>query len=121
MPPLKQLLEQFAALDPVEREQFAIFLSQEVLPLHPDWPKSDRSVAHPSIVATPNVCGGASRFIRTRIPVWAVERMRQLGSSEIDILRSYPALRAIDLVQAWSYVAGHREEIEREIRENEEG
>jgi uncharacterized protein (DUF433 family) len=74
----------------------------------------------PSIVTTPGVCGGAPRIIRTRIPVWTLERMRQLGVSEADILRSYPSLRAIDLVQAWSYVAAYREEIERQIRENEE-
>lgn len=46
--------------------------------------------------------------------------MRQLGVSEIDILRSFPSLRAVDLVQAWSYVARNRDEIEKSIRENEE-
>jgi uncharacterized protein (DUF433 family) len=75
---------------------------------------------HPAVVKTPDVCGGSARIIRTRIPVWTLERMRQLGLSEIDILRSYPSLKAIDLVQAWSYADAHRDEIEREIRENEE-
>lgn len=75
---------------------------------------------YPSIVRTPGVCGGAARLIRTRIPVWTLERMRQLGVSEIDILRSYPTLRAVDLVQAWSYAARHRSEIEQAIRENEQ-
>lgn len=118
---LKELLEQLAELDPVEREQFALFLSQEVLPLHPAWRKADPLASdHPSIVTTPNVCGGAARFIRTRIPVWTVERMRQLGSAESEILLSYPSLRAVDLVQAWSYVTRHRDEIEQAIRENEE-
>lgn len=74
----------------------------------------------PSIVSTPRVCGGVPRIIRTRIPVWTLERMRQLGLSEADILRSYPALRAVDLVQAWGYAETHRNEIERQIRENEE-
>jgi uncharacterized protein (DUF433 family) len=74
----------------------------------------------PSIVADADVCGGAARMIRTRVPVWSLERMRQLGVSEADILKSYPALRATDLVQAWAYAANHREEIERAIRENEE-
>lgn len=73
----------------------------------------------PSIVATPGVCGGAARLIRTRISVWAIERMRQLGVSEIDILRSYPNLRAIDLVEALDYAARHQNEIEKEILENE--
>lgn len=74
----------------------------------------------PNIVATPGVCGGVARIIRTRIPVWLLERMRQLAVSETEILRSYPTLCAVDLVQAWSYVDSHREEIERQIRENEE-
>jgi uncharacterized protein (DUF433 family) len=81
---------------------------------------SQQAGHYPSIVTTPTVCGGAARLIRTRIPVWTLERMRQLGCSEIDILRSYPNLRAIDLVQAWSYVAQHRSEIEQAIRDNEE-
>jgi uncharacterized protein (DUF433 family) len=74
----------------------------------------------PSVVSTPEVCGGAPRIIRTRIPVWTLERMRQLGVTEADILLSYPALKAVDLVQAWVYADRHRDEIERQIRENEE-
>jgi uncharacterized protein (DUF433 family) len=77
-------------------------------------------LATPSIVTTPGVCGGTPRIIRTRIPVWTLERMRQLGISEADILRSYPTLRAVDLVQAWAYVNAHRDEVERQIQENEE-
>ncbi len=46
--------------------------------------------------------------------------MRELGVSEADILRSFPSLRAIDLVQAWAYVDDHREEIQRQIEANEE-
>jgi len=34
-------------------------------------------------------------------------------------LRSYPTLRAEDLANAWAYTRLHREEIEREIAENE--
>ena len=55
-----------------------------------------------------------------RIPVWILERARQLGSSEADLLRAYPTLRAQDIVNAWSYVAAHPDEIERQIAENEE-
>ena len=72
------------------------------------------------IVKTPNVCGGSARIIRTRIPVWLIERMRQLGMTEVDILSSYPTLKAVDLVQAWSYSDAFRSEIETEIRENED-
>jgi uncharacterized protein (DUF433 family) len=49
-----------------------------------------------------------------------LERARQLGSSEADLLRAYPTLRAQDLVNAWAYVEKHRDELERQIRENEE-
>jgi len=46
--------------------------------------------------------------------------MRRLGMTEADILRCYPTLRAEDLVHAWSFVEIHREEIDRQIQENEE-
>lgn len=57
--------------------------------------------------------------MRTRIPVWVLEQVRRLGTSEAELLRAYPSLRAEDLANAWAYVRGHREEIEREIAENE--
>jgi uncharacterized protein (DUF433 family) len=47
--------------------------------------------------------------------------MRQVGFNEAKILESYPTLTASDLVQAWSYIAANPEEIQREIRENEQG
>jgi uncharacterized protein (DUF433 family) len=107
--------EQFAKLQPEQRE-YAVRAFEAMM----TFLASRAEPATPSIVATPGVCGGAPRVIRTRIPVWTLERMRQLGISEADILRSYPTLKAIDLVQAWTYVDAHREVIERQIRENEE-
>lgn len=59
-------------------------------------------------------------MIRTRIPEWTIERMRQFGVTDVDILRSYPTLQARDLVEAWSYADHHRDEIENAIRENED-
>lgn len=84
------------------------------------WVVRDLGDAHPGIESNPDVCGGDPCIVRTRIPVWALERARQLGSSEADILRAYPRLRAEDLANAWGYVRSHRDEIERQIRENEE-
>ena len=110
---LENILPLIDKLNPVERDEL-LFVLMRV------WPLCYSSSEHPAIVATPNVCGGSARLIRTRIPVWTLERMRQLGVSEADILRSYPTLRAADLVQAWSYVERHREEIEKSIRENDE-
>ena len=50
----------------------------------------------------------------------AANVIRWLGASEADLLRDYPRLRAADLVNAWTYVATHGEEIEAQIRDNEE-
>jgi uncharacterized protein (DUF433 family) len=71
------------------------------------------------IESRPGVAGGAACIARTRIPVWVLEQARRLGAREADILRAYPALRAEDLANAWAYVRLHRDEIDREIEENE--
>ncbi len=80
----------------------------------------DLGDAFPGIQSTPGVCGGAARIVRTRIPVWVLEQARRLGMSESDLLRAYPTLRAEDLANAWAYVRSHREEIDEDIRQNEE-
>jgi uncharacterized protein (DUF433 family) len=51
--------------------------------------------------------------------VWILVQARTLGTSEADLLRAYPTLRAEDLANAWAYHRTHREEIEQQIRENE--
>lgn len=66
------------------------------------------------------VRGGEPRIAGTRIPIWTLEQARRLGTSEADLLRDFPGLPATDLVNAWSYVAAHRAEIEEQIRANEE-
>ena len=73
------------------------------------------------VESTPGVCGGEPCIVRTRLPVWILEQMRQQGVSEADILRSYPALRAQDLAAAWAYVPVHRAEIEQQMRELDPG
>lgn len=75
--------------------------------------------AYPGIDTIDGVCGGEPVIVRTRIPVWVLEHARRLGSTEADLLRLYPGLRAEDLASAWAYVRSHREEIERQIRDNE--
>ena len=74
----------------------------------------------PGVESTPGVCGGEPCIVRTRIPVWVLDQYRRKGVSEADILRSFPTIRAGDPANAWAYVQSHREEIERQIRENEE-
>lgn len=74
----------------------------------------------PGIESQPDVCGGEPCIVRTRIPVWVLVRARQMGVNEADLLRSYPTLRAEDLTNAWAYSRAYRDEIELQIRENEE-
>jgi len=62
---------------------------------------------------------GEPCIVRTRIPVWLLEQARRLGTSEAEILRSYPSLRAEDLANAWAYVRSHQPEIHRTIQLNE--
>lgn len=71
------------------------------------------------IESTPGVCGGDPRISGTRITVRTVEQYRRLGLSEAQILNAFPTLRAADLVNAWAYVAGHPDEIERQILDDE--
>ena len=73
------------------------------------------------IESTPGVCGGDPCIAGTRIPVRVLEQYRRLGSSEADLLLSFPSLRAKDLANAWAYVQSHRVEIDRQIDENESG
>jgi uncharacterized protein (DUF433 family) len=66
------------------------------------------------IESTAGVCGGDPRIAGTRIPVWTLEQYRRLGLTEAQILGSFPALRATDLASAWSFVAEHPDEIDRQ-------
>ena len=42
-----------------------------------------------------------------------------LGKSDSELLAAYPTLRPEDLSNAWVYVDKHREEIDKQIMENE--
>ncbi len=79
----------------------------------------DLSDEFEGIEKTAGVCGGSARINRTRIPVWSLENARRLGITEIELLQNFPSLTAQDLANAWTYSISHREEIEREIAENE--
>jgi uncharacterized protein (DUF433 family) len=83
------------------------------------WAVRDVGNAFPGIESRPDVCGGMPCIVRTRIPVWLLEQARKLGTSEADILRSYPSLRAEDLANAWAYVRAHPAEIAEQILQNE--
>src|SRR3954465_11623025 len=76
--------------------------------------------AFPGIESPPGVCGGEPCIVRTRIPVWLLQRALELGVSEAELLRSYPTLRAEDLANAWAYARAHQDEIQEHIRANEQ-
>lgn len=83
------------------------------------WIARDIGDAFPGIETDPEVAGGEPCIVRTRIPVWALVQARKLGASEADILKSFPTLRAEDLVNAWACYRAQREEIEQQIIANE--
>lgn len=76
--------------------------------------------AFPGIEKTPGVCGGSACIIRTRIPVWSIIEYMQLGVGKEQLLQNFPTLRAQDLANAWAYYDANKEEIDAEIRENNE-
>jgi uncharacterized protein (DUF433 family) len=81
-----------------------------------------RDLGHgfPGIESRPGVCGGEPCIVRTRIPVWLLEQARRQGMTDAELLSAYPTLRASDLTQAWAYVRAYPDEIEQQIRANEE-
>ena len=83
------------------------------------WVARDLGDAFPGIESNPDVCGGEACIVRTRIPVWVLERARRLGATEAELLTTYPTLKAEDLANAWAYVRAHRQQIEQSIAENE--
>ena len=80
----------------------------------------DVTGAFPGIDFQRDVCGGAARIIRTRIPVWTLETARRQGMTDAAILAAFPSLTAEDLANAWAYARSHREEMDREIAANED-
>lgn len=83
------------------------------------WVARDLGGNFPGIDSDPAVCGGEACISRSRIPVWVLVQARDQGLSEAELLRSFPTLRAEDIVNAWAYHRAHREEIERAIQDNE--
>ena len=104
---IQELEAQIERLDALEKTRLYYRL---VFDLNRIWPGIEKS---------PGICGGDARIVRTRIPVWTVENFRRLGANDAELLENYPTLIPTDLINAWAYVAAHREEIDNAIRENE--
>ncbi|MEP0915881.1 DUF433 domain-containing protein [Leptolyngbya sp. DQ-M1] len=105
---LKELTPQLMALSDEEKTQVIQLLSQGKITLGR------------GIEKTPGVCGGSACIAGTRITVWGLVEARRIGFSEADMLISYPSLSATDLANAWAYSEAFPDEIEVEIRENDE-
>ena len=81
---------------------------------------SDLTNVYPGIEKTPGVCGGDACISSTRIPVWSLVNSQRLGMTEKEILYNFPSLVREDLRNAWNYYRANQEEIDEQIRENEE-
>jgi uncharacterized protein (DUF433 family) len=85
--------------------------------------ESGDAAFHPGecIVKTPGTCGGKPRIAGTRIKVkhvyvW-VERM---GMTPAQVVAEYPHLSMAQVHAALAYYWSHQDEIQREIKEEEE-
>jgi uncharacterized protein (DUF433 family) len=93
----------------------------DALPL-PDGTRVEyapRTGMEPAINKTPGVVGGDACIRRTRIPVWLLVSLRELGADDAKLLEAYPTLTPADLAEAWKYHAAHPDEIARAIQEQE--
>ena len=82
---------------------------------------STTSASASRITKSLDICGGDACIRGHRIPVWALAAYRRLGAIDAEILTHYPQLAQADLAAAWEYAAAHPDEIDRAIRENEQG
>jgi uncharacterized protein (DUF433 family) len=72
------------------------------------------------ITKTPGKCGGRACIRDTRIPVWSVVVARRLGTSEQDLLGYFVTpLHTGDVEAALTYFQQNSEEIEKDIRDND--
>ena len=69
----------------------------------------------------PRKCGGKPCVAGTRIRVWDVHVWHNLrGQSPAEIIAAYPQLSLSDVHAALAYYLDHREEIERQARDDED-
>jgi uncharacterized protein (DUF433 family) len=101
-----QQIEAFIAQMPMDKKaQLFYQLAKDITPLF-------------GVEKTVGVCGGSACIIRTRIPVWTLVSFKKLGVPDISLLTAYPSLRQQDLNNAWAYYEANEQEIDFDIREN---
>ena len=69
---------------------------------------------------TPGVCGGRPRIAGHRIRVQDIVIWTEQGQSPDEIVSDFPQLSLADVYAALAYYHDHREEIDQEIREDQE-
>ena len=72
-----------------------------------------------NIVSDNRVFGGDACIAGTRVPVWVLQRFRQNGINDNQLLEMYPFLDQSDLNGAWKYVDNNRDMIDQRITEDE--
>lgn len=103
-----------------EVEKFWSSLSKSDKAKVAQWAVLDLVDSYPGIENKEGVMGGVPCIVRTRIPVWLLVQAKKMGANDAKILEAYPNLRAEDLVSAWGYYRTHKEEIDVNIKKNEE-
>ena len=78
-----------------------------------------KSKMHSHICKRKGVCGGRSIIAGTRIPVWSIIKWYKLSLSVEDIIREFPQLTPSQVHYAFSYYYDNKDEIEKDIIENE--
>src|SRR5262245_30422632 len=73
------------------------------------------------IEINPAKCGGKPCIARTRIRVWDIHVWHNLrGQSPEEIIAAFPQLTLADVHAALAYYCDHRDEIQRQAKEDEE-
>ena len=69
----------------------------------------------------PDVCGGDACIRETRLPVWSIVAAQRRGVSDTELLEYFVTpLSSADLAAARQYYELHRQEVDADIRANEE-
>jgi uncharacterized protein (DUF433 family) len=72
------------------------------------------------IELTPGVCGGRARIAGHRIRVQDIVIWTEQGRSPDQIVADFPQLSLADVYAALAYYHDHREDVDRQLREDDE-
>ena len=72
------------------------------------------------IEVTPDVCGGRARIVGHRIRVQDIVLWTEQGQAPDQIVSDFPQLSLADVYGALTYYHDHREEIDRQIWQDDE-